>query len=171
MRRLALAIGVLALALPAVAGALRAGPGDGTLAVDNARGTVVLRVRGGIIGQFDQGGTIEVYDPVLGDGAAPVLRGCLEAKNGKLDANHWECSSSGADVRFRLIGGWYRVTISAQGIDLSVAGRGTAVLDGSDYADDQSGKYALNGGSYKAFPAVRTQVFVGAPPNGILPPK
>jgi hypothetical protein len=159
MRRLALIIGVLALTLPAAAGALKSGPGDGTLAVSNAQGSVALRARGGIIGQFDQGGSIEVYDPILGDSAPPVLKGCDEPRP-KIDAKHWECSSTGAQVRFRLIGGLYRVRIDALGIDLSVAGRGVAILDGSEFSE-QTGNYALNGGPYKPFPNARTQVVIG----------
>ncbi|HZQ66717.1 MAG TPA: hypothetical protein VFA66_15990 [Gaiellaceae bacterium] len=160
MRRLALIIGVVALTLPGVAGALRAGPGDGTLAVDNAKGSIQLRVKGGIIGRFDQGGTIDVYDPIAGDGAAPVIKGC-EFKE-QVGPRHWECSSSQAEVRFRLIGGLYKVTIEANGIDLSIVGRGSAVLDGSGF-DDQTGRYSVNGGSYQPFPHISTKLSVSTP--------
>jgi hypothetical protein len=165
MRRLALIIGVLALTLPAAAGALKAGPGDGTLVVDNAQGSIQLRVRGGIIGRFDQGGTVEVYDPVAGDGAAPVIKGC-EFKD-QIGPRRWECSSSQAEVRFRLIGGYFRVTIEANGVDLSVAGRGTATLDGSGF-DDQPGRYSLNGGTYQPFPHAAAKLVVGTPSAGTL---
>jgi hypothetical protein len=158
MRRLALIIGVLALTLPPVAGALMRGPGDGTLVVDNAQGTIVLRVRGGIIGRFDQG-TIDVTDVVDGDGPPPVIRRC-EAKD-LIGPRRTLCSSE-TEVRFRLLGGLYRVRIEAIGLDLSVVGRGTAVLDGSLYTD-QTGRYALNGGNYQSFPHTRTQLSLGTP--------
>jgi hypothetical protein len=160
MRRLVVIAGVLALALPGVAGALKSGPGDGTLVVDNAKGSIQLRVRGGIIGRFDQGGTLDVYDPIAGDGAPPVIKGC-EVKD-TLGPRHWVCQSAFSEVRFRLIGGLFRVTIEANGIDLSVVGRGTAVLDGSGF-DDQGGRFALNGGPYQSFPRSSKPVVVGTP--------
>jgi hypothetical protein len=159
MRRLVfITIAVLALALPAVAGALKRGPGDGTLVVDNAQGTVVLRVKGGIIGRFDAG-TIDVIDVVGGDGPAPVLRRCEDKEI--ISPRRQLCSSS-TEVRFRLIGGLYRVRIDAIGIDLSVVGRGSVALDGSGFAD-QSGRYSVNGASYQAFPHARTNFLLATP--------
>lgn len=163
MRRLLLVIGVVALALPAAAGALMGGPGDGTLVVDNANGVVNLFVRGGIIGRFDQG-TIVVTDPIEGDGPAPVVRGCDQKV--KLGPKRTECSGQG-EVRFRLIGGLYRVHIESIGIDLSVVGKGGGLLDGSGFAD-QSGRYSLNGGPYQAMPHVPTRFTLGLPQPATL---
>jgi hypothetical protein len=165
MRRLLGAIGVLVLALPAAAaGALGRGPGDGTLVVDNANGVVNLAIRGGVIGRFDQG-TIVVVDPVEGDGPAPVLNGC-EFKI-RLTTKKTECDSSGSEVRFRLIGGLFRVHIDAIGVDVSVVGRGSAELDGSGYTP-QPGRYSLNGGPYRAVPKSPTQLTLGPFPAATL---
>ena len=162
MRRLAVILGVLALALPAAAGALLGGSGDGTLVVDNANSVVQLRVRGGIIGHFDQG-TIEVVDPIEGDGPGPVVKQCHDIAPGP---KRIRCTSS--DVRFRLIGGLFRVRIEAVGIDLSVVGRGAAVLDASTFGDPQTGRYALNGGPYQPIPRVSTVFTLGAPLTATL---
>ena len=125
MRRLALIIGALALTVPPIAAAFTRGPGDGTLVVSNANGVVQLRVTGGIIGRFDGPGSIEVLDPVGNDGPAPVVRPCQDVAPGP---KRFSCSSE-TEVRFRLIGGAFRVRIEAIGLDLSVVGHGTAVLD------------------------------------------
>jgi hypothetical protein len=162
MRRfLVLFVGVCMLALPAGAGALKRAPGDGTLVVDNAQGVIVLHTRGGIIGRFDQG-TIEVTDPVEGDGLPPVVRGYQQAR--QVGPRRIQYSGEG-DVRFRLIGGLYHVRIAAIGVDVSAVGRGSAVLDGSGFAD-QTGRYSLNGGPLQAMPHVPTHITLGTPSPG-----
>ena len=158
MRRLIVLIGMVMLGLPAGAGALEAAPGDGTLVVDNAQGVVVMSVRGGIIGRLDQG-TIEITDPVDGDGLAPIVRGYQQAR--RHGPKRIQYSGEG-DVRFRLIGGSYRVRISAIGLDVSVVGRGAVVLDGTGFAD-QVGRYSLNGGAFQAMPHVLTRLTLGLP--------
>ena len=158
MRRLAVVLGVFALAVPVGAGALSRGPGDGTLVVENAQGVVVLNVRGGIIGRFDQG-TIEVYDPVPGDGPPPRVFGYQKAQT--LGPRRTQYTGEN-DVRFRLIGGVYRVRISAIGIDLSAVGRGTVLLDASGFAD-QSGRFSVNGAPFQAMPSVPTRYTLGLP--------
>jgi hypothetical protein len=155
MRRLVVLIGVLALALPAGAGALKRGPGDGSLVVENAQGVVILAVRGGIIGRFDQG-TIEVVHPIAGDAPVPIVRGYQKVRELPKRTQY----SGEGDVRFRLIGGAFRVRISAIGLDVSAVGRGTAVLDGSGFAD-QPGRYALNGDAFKPLPSVATRFVLG----------
>jgi hypothetical protein len=165
MRRLALTLGVLALLLPAAAGAVKRGPGDGTLVVDNANGLIILNVKGGIIGRVDYG-TIVVGDPVEGDGQAPVVKGWQERVR-LPGPNRWQYTCEQCEIRFRLIGGLYRVRIDAIGIDLSIVGKGTAVLDGTGYAD-QSGRYSLNGAGYQSFPHTRTQFTLGSPQPATL---
>jgi hypothetical protein len=161
LRRLAVTIGVLVLALPAGAEAIKRGPGDGTLVVENAQGIVVLNVRGGIIGRFDQG-TIEVTDPIAGDGPPPIVRGMQTVREAGPKKKIY---SGQGDVRFRLIGGTYRVRISAIGIDVSAVGRGSGLLDGSGFAD-QPGRYAINGTSFQAMPGVPQRFTLGTPVAG-----
>jgi hypothetical protein len=163
MRRLVIIIGVLVLALPAAAGALMRAPGDGTLVVDNAQGSVVLNVRGGIIGRFDQG-SIEVTDLAPGDGLPPRVFGYQQARQ---LGPHRVLYSGENDVRFRLIGGGWRVRITAIGIDLSAVGRGVAILDGSGFTD-QPGHYSLNGGAFQSMPHAPTRLTLGTPTPAIL---
>ncbi len=164
MRRLLVLIGVLPFILPSAAGAPRGSPGDGTLVVDNAKGVVFLNVRGGIIGRFDQG-TI-VIDHAEGDGSAPVVRGYQQAR--ELGSTRRIQYSGEGDIRFRLIGGLYRVRIAAQGMDVSVVGKGTAVLNGSGFADLQTGRYSLNGGPWQSMPSVPTRFTLGQTLPGIF---
>jgi hypothetical protein len=156
MRRLVTVIAVLALALPAGAGALKRGPGDGSLVVENAQGVVTLAVRGGVIGRFDQG-TLEVIHPVTGDNSGLIVRGYQKVR--ELGPRRTQYSGEG-DVRFRLIGGFYRVRISAIGLDVSAVGRGTAVLDGSGFAD-QTGRFSVNGGPFQTMPDEATRFTLG----------
>ena len=147
---------VLSLALPAAAGALIAGPGDGSLVVENAQGVVTLNLRGGIIGRFDQG-TLEIYNPVANDGPAPVVRGYQQVRD--LGPRRKQYSGEG-DVRFRLIGGLFRVRITAIGLDVSAVGRGSAVLDGTGFTD-QPGRFSLNGGPFQQMPGTATRFTLG----------
>jgi hypothetical protein len=165
MRRLALILSALALVLPAAAGAVKRGPGDGTLVVDNANGLVTLAVKGGIIGRIDQGSII-VSDPVEGDGPVPFVKGWQE-KERLPGQNRWLYTCEQCEIRFRLIGGLFRARIDAIGIDLSIVGKGTATLDGSGYAD-QSGRYSLNGGDYQSFPHAPKQFALGSPQPATL---
>jgi hypothetical protein len=166
MRRLILVVLVLVLAVPAAAGALMRGPGDGTLVVDNGRGIVLIQARGGILGRFDSGRMV-VEDPNPGDGSGPVVYGAQRIR--ELGATR--TLYIGTDVRFRLIGGLWRVRIDALGTDVSAVGRGTATLDGSRYS--QVGRYSVNGGPMQPFPIVPTTFQLGAPgpPPATVGPK
>jgi hypothetical protein len=155
MRRLVLIMLVLGLSLPAAALALRELPGDGTLVVDNARGVVTVRARGGIIGRFDSG-RVTIVDPIQGDGGVPVVYGWeRETVLGPRTTRY-----EGEDVRFRLIGGTYRVTVQATGMDISAVGRGSATVDGTGFSD-QLGRYQINGGIWQPMPDGSTALALG----------
>jgi hypothetical protein len=158
MRRLIITLlAVLGLALPAGALAVYAGPGDGTLVVDNARGAVTIRARGGIIGHFDSGRLI-VDDSLEADGKSPLVYGADRVR----DLGPKTTLYIGEDVRFRMIGGSYRVQVQAVGIDISAVGRGTALLDGSGFAD-QPGRFSINGSPFQTMPGVAVRVTIGQP--------
>jgi hypothetical protein len=147
MRRLVLILLALGLAAPAVALAVMELPGDGTLVVDNARGIITVRARGGIIGRFDSGRLV-IEDPVEGDSNGPPrVYGAERIR----ELGPTTTLYIGEDIRFRLIGGAYRVTVNAVGADVSAVGRGTVLLDGSGFAE-QPGRYSLNGGPWQAMP-------------------
>jgi hypothetical protein len=147
MRRLlTFAVLGLALALPAGAAARLRGPTDGTLSVKDARGVVTIQGRGGVIGSFNKGSVL-INDPVDGDGTGPIVTGD-EWSNEKTDtATVW----GGTRVRFRIIGGSFRVVVRGRGVNLSFVGKGNVILNGAGTDDD--GSYAVNGDDYNLIPA------------------
>ncbi len=147
MRRLIATIAVLAFAVPAAALAAVHGPSDGTLSLRDGRGTFTVNARGGIIGSFAKGRVV-ITDPDPTDGTGPIVTG---------DEWHKERSDTtdvygGTKVRFRLIGGAFRIRVYGTGINLSVVGKGTVGISGAGTADD--GTYSLDGGDYVPVPGV-----------------
>lgn len=163
MRRLLLPALVLVLALPAAAGALRRAPGDGTLVVQAGQGLVLVQARGGIIGRFDSGQVV-IEDPFERDGGGPIVFGAEQIR--ELGPRR-TLYIGRAGVRFRLIGGAYRVRVEAIGIDLSAVGRGFVILDGSRFRDFP-GRFSINGGPFQPLPPAPTRLPLGAPPPGTL---
>ena len=161
MRRILVLTAVLLVALPvsawAATDASRA-PGDGTLVVDNGRGVVVVHGRGGIIGRFDSGNLL-LQDLDLNDGRAPIVYGADRIQ----DLGNGRIRYSGDDIRFRMIGGLFRVQINAIGIDVSAVGRGTAVLDASGFTDFP-GRYSINGGPFQSLPGHAVTYALGQVP-------
>lgn len=158
MRRTVLIFLALALALPATALAIHSLPGDGTLVVDNGRGVVTVRAKGGIIGRFDSGRLV-IEDPIESDGKAPVVYGAERIR----DLGNHRTLYVGEDIRFRMIGGLYRVTIQAVGIDVSAVGRGLVILDATGFTD-LPGRYSINGGPFQPLPGKPTTFTLGTPP-------
>jgi hypothetical protein len=56
----------------------------------------------------------------------------------------------GTKVRFRIIGGSFKIVVRGRGINLSLVGKGNVTLNGADTGDD--GTYSVNGGDYSAVP-------------------
>jgi hypothetical protein len=57
----------------------------------------------------------------------------------------------GIKVRFRLIGGSFRIRVIGSGVNLAVVGRGTVTLNGQGTDDD--GTYSVNSIAYAPVPA------------------
>ena len=67
----------------------------------------------------------------------------------------------GTDIRFRVTGGRYRLSLKGSGIDLTAVGVGIAQLSG-DLLAETSGNYALDSGKWipvPYFPASRLVLF------------
>ncbi len=138
MRKHMLLLLVCLLALPAVASAaLIRSAGDGTLSVEDGQGRIVIDVRGGVIGRFDRG-FITILDRTPEDAFEPKVWGAAREVVVGLEAErHY-----GPGVRFRLIGGSFRIVINGAGIDLSAVGTGVVSLEGSGRFP---GAYSLDG--------------------------
>ena len=145
MRRLLIALALVALAVPAAAAGVRLDPADGTLSVRDGCGTFTVNARGGVIGSFARGRVI-ITDPVDGDGTGPIVSGDDWHK----DRSDTTTVYGGTRVRFRLIGGSFRIRMVGVGVNLAVVGRGTVTLNGQGTDDD--GTYSVDGATYAPVP-------------------
>ena len=117
-------------------------PTSGTLSVDRGRGVVMIDLRGSVLGRLATG-TLRVTDQTPNDRFAPLVVGK------KLT---WERLGSrtvlyrGQGLRFRLVGGGYRIVARGSGITVSAVGRGNVMLDGEPrWAGDDIGLYSRDG--------------------------
>jgi hypothetical protein len=154
MRRLLVPLCLLALLVPS-ASARDLERGDGTLAIRDGRGTVVVHARGAVIGQvarFERNGKLILEDLVDGDGSEPRVLG---ADWSRLRADGTPVYG-GKGIRFRLIGGRFALrATNAVGLQLSVVGRGTVTLDGAGSVTTglgYDGLFSLNGEPSESLP-------------------
>ena len=146
-RLLTFAMLALALIVTAGAGARPAGPNDGTLSVKDARGIVTVQGRGGVIGTLAKG-SVTITDPIDGDGTGPIITG---DDFPPVERSETTTTWRGNKVRFRIIGGWFKIVIRGRGINASFVGKGNVILNGAGTEDD--GTYAVNGSDYGLIPA------------------
>ena len=144
MRRLVLLALFAVLAVPAAALAAERAADDGTLSVVNADGVVNVVARGGVIGSCDQC-RVWITDPVAGDGTGAVVTGWED----KDDINDTKSKWSGKDVRFKLIGGAFKLRVVGSGITLYAVGKGSGSLRG---AITNTGTWSLNDATPRQLP-------------------
>jgi hypothetical protein len=165
MRRLFLVCLLAGLSLPAAAAtAAQLAPGDGTLAVRNASGDtgqlcVALAINGAAIGQVDHG-RVTVLPGV---GPEPDVTGA----DRQIDRVDGSTVYLGTNLRFRAVGGTFRIRISGTGIDINAVGQGTARLAGPTVASNPSspsgpGKFSLNSGPWTPLPDGGATFTIGA---------
>ena len=171
MRRLAvLSVSLLALAVPAAAWAMAQAPGDGTLVVKNGQAprgvpVVTLIVTGAAIGRVTNLGTIVIDDSTPNDPFSPEVTGSL-AQDTSDTATKW----TGTNMKFRAVGGTYKVTIYGSGVDLSAVGRGYVTLSGVPDTTSGDGVYSLNGDNFRSLPASPlVKLTLGTSPTGRQP--
>lgn len=150
MRTLALLACSLVGAAALVGGARAVDPANGTLSVERGRGVVVLELRGSILGRLGSG-VLTVTDLTPRDGyrATVVARRMKDVK--VLGARSTRYRGQG--IRFRMLGGGYRVVLRGGGIALSAVGHGSVTLDGDRTALlSDAGVYSLEGVDCSADP-------------------
>jgi hypothetical protein len=157
------ATALLALALTAVAAAMRPGPvEDGTLSLRDGRATVQLRMKGGILGRMGRG-RVTVTES-LSDPGTVVIRGARARV-----VNARTTVYTGKSIRFRISSdGRFTVRINGSKINFSAVGRGDGWIDG--WGDPEAGIYfdgsfSLNGDAYKSIPDLRTPIRLEAAPT------
>jgi hypothetical protein len=132
------------LAVPVAASA--SGGDTGTLSVKNATGFVSVAARGVLLGHCDRC-SVTITDPDPADGSAPVVLPLSVLRTSLTDT---KTAYQGNDLRFKLIGGFFRIRIVGTGIDVSVVADGNAVLD-----NGSAGTYSRNGNPYLPMPSFK----------------
>jgi hypothetical protein len=163
MRRFGLVCVCLLLAVPAISLARSMPPGDGSLEVRNGRGTIVLQIKGAVIGWLGRGKlTLTDNDPY--DENEPVVRGFFRSGT-PAQLSDATTVYKGKKIKYRMLDGSYKLRFEGSGIRLSAVGRGWVTFDGDDrYATD--GVYSLNGEPFEPIPADPTdkiKLNVGTP--------
>jgi len=137
MRKPLVCLALLALLIP-VGAVAAVDSGDGTLSVEDGRGKVNLEARGGVIGRLDRG-TVTVYDKTPSDANFPVVTGADQPEVFLADGG---IRYRGTGIRFRVIGGGFKLQIQGRGIDLSAVGKGSGFIEGDTL---EPGVYSLGG--------------------------
>lgn len=165
MRKLRVVAALLALLVVPVALAVQSAQKDGTLSIKDGDGMVYINGRGAVIGQIDKVQKIVLVDVREEDGTPFTLTGCdsgslKEQSTVDGEGLHTTCKSTkGAKIKFKLIGGLFRMRIiGGRGIDMSVVGRTApdrVELDGTGGDDPEisdDGTYSFDGEPYKSLP-------------------
>jgi hypothetical protein len=156
MRAAAIAFSLVALLLPAVAGAER--PRGGSLSVVEMRGVVIVKGRGALLGRLDAGSLL-IADLSPNDQWSPRVNG---VPRGRLFTHR------GRDITFYIPAGRYRIVIRGEGISLSARGSGMASLDGEPDPTGSAGTYAVGDDARKPVPDEPLRVGFGQEPS--VPP-
>ncbi len=142
MRLLVLVVSLVALGATVLTGAQAAEPGGGALSVERGKGAVTLDLHGSILGRLSVG-SLRVTDQTPADRYAALVFGrrVTQERLGPRTVVY-----RGRGLRFRMLGGGYRVVVRGTGMDISAVGRGAAVLDGEPRpGSDDAGVYSLDG--------------------------
>ncbi len=132
MRRLALALLLLAVILPTATLATRAPAG--ALSIEGGKGVIVVRGNGGLLGRLGRG-AVEIVDLTPADQWKPTVNGVPRNRRTYL---------KGANVSFRILGGDYRVSVKGESISISARGTGVATLLGVPGFTGETGIYAAD---------------------------
>jgi hypothetical protein len=153
-----------ALTAPAVASAVPDATAEGTLALRGGDGRLVLvGFKGAFIGRVDDG-RLTIVEPKSGSCDTPLVWNWESVQEktipgGELGQGLLACVYSGVDMRFRLTGTMQEVRLKGQNIGASIAGRGTAIVEGDGGFFD--GMYSLNGDDFRSLPDEAARFVLG----------
>ena len=158
MKRILVILGLTAaLAMPV---AVVAATGtDGTLSVKKGHATIVLKVRGTMIGRLARG-TIRIRDVNPYDNSAPQIRHCRLRY-----PSYAMLACTGRKIVFRAVGGRFVVRLKGSGIYLSAVGRGTVTVQGAGSLTVPNGVMSLDDGPYQPILDELTTYTLGTPPT------
>jgi hypothetical protein len=142
MRALTLFVCAVAAAVALVASAAGAAATAGELSLEGGRGSAMIEIRGAVLGRLTNG-TLRVTDLTPRDRFEPAVVGrkLTSERIGPRTVVY-----RGQGIRFRMIGGSYRIVVRGSGISVSAVGRGAVVLDGEPRTvGEDVGVYSLDG--------------------------
>lgn len=143
--RLLVALAALAAALAAPSAALaRAEAG---IELSDGNGRVLFALRGALIGSLAEG-------RVTVRAAGRLTQVSVQGYEWVRRAVDGEVVYGGADLRYRIFRGGWRVVVQGLGIDASAAGRGLVVLRGD-------GLLSIDGGPDRRWPDAQTTIRLG----------
>ncbi len=143
MRKLILFACSIAAAAVLGGSAGAAEPDVGVLSVEDGRGAVMLDLKGSVLGRLSNG-TLRVTDHTPWDrySALVVGRKVTQERLGPKTVLY-----RGQGLRFRMVGGGYRIVVRGAGISVSAVGRGVVSLDGEPRLPGEDvGVYSLEDG-------------------------
>ena len=117
-------------------------PTAGTLSVEHGKGVVMVDLRGSLLGRLGVG-SLRVTDQTPNDRYAALVVGrkMTQERLGPRTVIY-----RGQGLRFRMVGGGYRVVVRGSGISVSAVGRGVVMLDAEPrFPGDDAGVYSLDG--------------------------
>jgi hypothetical protein len=143
MRKLGLLVCLCVLATLLVGVARAADPGVGSLSVEGGKGRFLLEVRGAVVLGRLANGSVTVVDRSPSDAHVATVSGRRVVVQRRLPNRVFV---RGQGLRFRMLGGSFRIVLQGSGVSLSVVGRGVVTLDGEPRAPgDDVGIYSLDG--------------------------
>jgi hypothetical protein len=142
-------------------------PNVGTLSVEQGKGVVALDLRGSVLGRLTNG-SLRVVDQTPRDRFVPLVVGrrLTQERLGPRTVLY-----RGQGLRFRMVGGGFKIVIRGTGISVSAVGRGAVSLDGERRVEgEDTGVYSVDGVDCGVEPALCTPLpdeperFVIGPP-------
>jgi hypothetical protein len=176
MRRILVSCGLLVvLALPAAAAArlrpaapakpgyvlVRNAAGDGGV---NGRPVATVVLKGFVLGRVSQEARVDVFRlQARGSRAVAQVRGTdLSTRPIGLPGFPGTGKEyTGSNLRFRVLGGYFRLVVRGAGIYLFAGGAGAVWLRGSSVYEKRDGKYWLNDGRGRSMPTTRLKLKLG----------
>jgi len=142
MRKLAVLVCSFAMLALTAASAYADEPTSGTLSVERGKGVVMIDLKGSVLGRLAVG-SLRVTDQTPNDKYAPLVAGkkVTQERLGPRTVIY-----RGQGLRFRLVGGGYRMVARGSGIAVSAVGHGVVMLDGEPrWPGDDVGIYSRDG--------------------------
>ena len=137
-------------------------PADGTMSVKRGRGTVVLKLKGTVIGRVARNGRVQVRDFRPFDANDPQLTCRPHVR--RIGFGTWLCK--GRNIGFRVDKGRFNVNVRGTGISISAVGRGNVTVDGAGDTGVNDGLLSIDAAPYESLPDFATTYYLGTPPPG-----